>query len=65
MFNGSLKSRNDPQIGADGKHEGLTGMDKKRQLHHEVHEENEENTCSQRINAVTPHTFADYWFSLL
>ena len=56
------------QIGADGKHEGLTGQDKKRQLHHEVHEENEENEeniCSQRINAATPHTFADYRFSLL
>jgi hypothetical protein len=25
------------------------------QSHHEEHEDNEENTCSQRINAVTPH----------
>ena len=37
----------------------------KKQSHHEGHEVNEENTCSQQIYAVTPHTFADYWFSLL
>ncbi len=36
-----------------------------KQSHHEGHEVNEENTCSQQIYAVTPHTFADCWFSLL
>ena len=45
----------------------MAQMARERQIqsHHEEHEVNEENTCSQKIYAVAPQTFADYWLSLL